>query len=61
MDHIKIILLYILAGFVLPYSWLREQPLAIRLAWLDSFGAAHDRVKGILRKRRERSQSTSDL
>ena len=42
---IKVILGYTVAGLIFPYSWLREQPHALRMAWHDSVGSAHEHVK----------------
>lgn len=48
MIWIKIAAMYALAGFVFPYSWLREQPLALKYAWEDSVGSVHEHVKRML-------------
>ena len=42
---IRALMLYSLAVPVFLWSWLAEQPGAIKMAWLHSFFDAHYRIK----------------
>lgn len=47
MKILRSLILYALAAALFPWAWLREQPDAAIMAWLETFALAHRRVKEI--------------
>lgn len=43
--RVQIIGIYLLGILIFPFSWLREQPHAIRMAYWNSIGPAHEHAK----------------
>jgi len=60
MTYLKIIGLYLLATFVFVVSWLREQPHAMQMAYLNSFAEAHDIAVKLMRTRKSQKEISND-
>lgn len=50
MSVFKIVCCYALGVLIFPFSWLCEQPGAIKVAYWDSIGSAHAHVKKRLKE-----------
>lgn len=55
MTYLKITGVYLLATLVFVVSWIREQPHAMEMAYLNSFAEAHDIALKMIRDRKSRS------
>lgn len=52
MNGIAVLALILVSPAIFIWSWLSEQPLAIKMAWWDSFGSLPRVVKDVWNSRR---------